>query len=255
MKTWTLAFAALCLTTAGCGTLDFGPRSRVAQQPDMSNYFTQRLEVGRAHLAGGRPTKAIEAFRQASYNSDCAPEAYNGMAVAYAALGRTEVARDLFVRAIDLDPADLRFRRNLAKVGDQIMLARQAATVSPAIAQTAAEPAPAASVIPASATGVAVAGPRIETSRPRAVRTAKVREVFIHTPPTPEEALRTRVAERKLDSALVRAPIMIGARRAQTARAPKPIRIEPASTPRLASVTGRKGSTPSGPARIFLEKP
>ncbi len=206
-------------------------------------------------MADGRPTNSIGAFRQASYNPDFAPEAYNGMAVAYASLGRTDVARDLFVRAIDLDPADQRFRRNLAKVDDQIMLARQAATAALAVTVPAPEQAPATTSVPASpATAVAVAGPRIETSRPRPVRTAKVREVFIRTQPA-QPAPTVRVAERKIEGAVVRAPIMIGAPRAQTAQAPKPIRIELPATRQLAAVTVRRGNAPSGTVRVYLHKP
>ncbi|AOL93197.1 Tetratricopeptide repeat-containing protein [Porphyrobacter sp. LM 6] len=247
MKVWTIALATLSLVTAGCGAFDFTPSTRSAQQVDMSDYFAQRLEAGRLHLAGGRPTKAIEAFRQASYNPAFAPEAFNGMAVAYAAMGRQDVARDMFTRAIDLDPTDMRFRRNLAKVDEQIMLARQAAPVvaDPVVAK--AEPAE-----PTAA--VAIAKPRVQTARPLALKPTKVREVFIRTQPA-QPAVTARVAERKIDGAVVRAPIMIGASRAQTAQAPKPIRIELPGARQLAAVTVRKGNAPSGAVRVYLDKP
>ncbi len=214
----------------------------------MSDYFSQRLEAGRVHLAGGRPTKAIEAFRQASYNPAFAPEAINGMAVAYAAMGRHDVARDMFARAIDLDPTDMRFRRNLAKVDEQIMLARQAAPVlaDPVMAQ--AEPAE-------QTAAVAIAKPRVQTARPLALKPTKVREVFIRTQ-TAEPAPTVRVVERKIEGAVVRAPIMIGAPRPQTAQAaPKPIRIKLPGARQLAAVTVRKGNAPAGAVRVYLDKP
>ena len=244
MGKWVIVGAMLCLTTAGCGAIDFTPRARSAQQVDMSDYFAQRLEAGREHLAGGHPTKAIEAFRQASYNPAFAPEAYNGMAVAYAAIGRQDVARDMFVRAIDLDPNDMRFRRNLAKVDEQIMLARQAV---PAKAEPVA--APAGPVVQTAA--LEVAKPRVQAARPLALKHAKVREVFIRTQ-TAAPAPTLRVAERKIDGALVRAPIMLGQAKPQAAQ---PIHIQLTGARKFAAAPRSTGATPAGPVRIYLDKP
>lgn len=210
----------------------------------MSDYFAQRLEAGRAHLAGGHPTKAIEAFRQASYNPAFAPEAYNGMAVAYAAMGRQDVARDMFVRAIDLDPTDMRFRRNLAKVDEQIMLAQQAAPVT-------AEPVAAPAEPVAQTAAVAVAKPRVKAAGPLALKPAKVREVFIRTQPA-EPAPSVRVAERKIEGALVRAPIMLGQTKLQAAQ---PVRIQLTGARKLAAAPRSTGAAPAGPVRIYLDKP
>ena len=83
---------------------------------DMSDYFAARIESGRMHLAQGRPTQAVTAFRQASYNPAYAGRAYNGMAVAYAQLGREDLARRYFTMAVAADPQDERFARNLARL-------------------------------------------------------------------------------------------------------------------------------------------
>lgn len=111
--------AAMALLT-GCAMFSDVPKSSVAATPlDMSDYFDQRLEQGRQHLAANRPTLAIEAFRQASYDERNSADAYNGMAVAYTMLGRDDVAERLFLRAIEADPTEPKYARNLARLQGQ----------------------------------------------------------------------------------------------------------------------------------------
>lgn len=99
---------------------------------DLSDYYAQRLADGQVHLKAGQPTRAIEAFRQASYSAAHAPSAYNGMAVAYARIGREDVARKLFHRAIALAPTDARFARNLARLDSGTLAAPALAAAPPA---------------------------------------------------------------------------------------------------------------------------
>lgn len=109
-----LVLAATAL--GGCQSI-FGSDSAQAdiRDLDMSEYFEQRLAMGRAHLAAGRPTKAIVAFRQASYDPRFAGEAFNGMAIAYDRIGRADLAARYFAQAVKAAPGDERFARNLAR--------------------------------------------------------------------------------------------------------------------------------------------
>ncbi len=239
MKVWAIVGATLCLATAGCASLDFTPRSKTAQQTDMSGYFAERLEVGRAHLAAGRPTKAIEAFRQASYNNALAPEAFNGMAVAYSTLGRDDVARDLFARAADLDPTDQRYWRNLARVDERIMLAKQ----TPRLAPPAAE----ATVVAPTATAAAEED---DAPQARPLRMAKAKEVFIRTLPA-SQASGAKVPEKKLEGAIVRSAILVTAPRP---RSDYPIRVNVTPTRKIAAASRQAEGTTSLPIRIFLNK-
>ena len=117
MHVRVIASVAALLAVTGCTMPSPGMNLRSASQAsDLSDYFAQRLEAGRSHLDGNRPTLAIEAFRQASYDPRFAADATNGMAVAYARIGRNDVARRLFERALSLDPSNDRFARNLARI-------------------------------------------------------------------------------------------------------------------------------------------
>lgn len=117
-----VALATCTLALGGCQTL-FGTSSFASLTPDenstsldMSDYFASRFETGRLHLTHGRPTQAVIAFRQASYDPAYAGSAYNGMGVAYAQLGRQDLARRYFTMALAAEPQDERFARNLARL-------------------------------------------------------------------------------------------------------------------------------------------
>lgn len=116
------AVAASALLLGGCqsflGQLGFAPRPAATQmaQVDMSDYFQELLLTGKNELRNGRTTQAINAFRQATYDPGHAAEAYNGLGVAYAALGRDDLAKHYFALAVSADPNDPRFARNLARL-------------------------------------------------------------------------------------------------------------------------------------------
>lgn len=120
MKARIIASGLIAALTVGCMS---NPADRqlatVDQSTDLSGYFQQRLEAGRHYLKQDLPTKAIDAFRQASRDPRIAAEAMNGMGVAYTRLGRQDVARTLFLRAVEHDPTDPRFARNLARLDVQ----------------------------------------------------------------------------------------------------------------------------------------
>lgn len=141
-----LALVALALASpglAGCqGLFGQSGSSRVASADvDLSDYFAERVAVGKAMLDRGQYGAALVAFRQARLHQDFAAEAYNGMAVAYARLGRADLAERFFLAASAVDPANPRYLANLQKLQDQAPVMAAAAPAAPApVAQTAPAP-------------------------------------------------------------------------------------------------------------------
>ena len=74
------------------------------------------IQEGREHLRGGRIGLAIEAFNRALAASEDPALAYNGLGVAYARLGRPELAYRLFNKAIMSNPSNPIFAHNLANL-------------------------------------------------------------------------------------------------------------------------------------------
>lgn len=72
------------------------------------------IELGRAHLAAQRNGLAIEAFNRALVFGEPAAPAFNGLGVAYARLGRADLAYRFFTQASAADPANPLYARNLA---------------------------------------------------------------------------------------------------------------------------------------------
>ncbi|WP_156500365.1 tetratricopeptide repeat protein [Croceicoccus bisphenolivorans] len=117
-KIATIAGLVLAATSlGGCQSIfGSGTASADLNDIDMTDYFQQRLTMGKLHLQGGRPTRAIVAFRQASYDPRFAGEAFNGMAIAYDRIGRADLAARYFAQAVEAAPGDERFARNLARL-------------------------------------------------------------------------------------------------------------------------------------------
>jgi Flp pilus assembly protein TadD len=70
-------------------------------------------EAGRAQLADGQPGLAIESFQRAVASGEPAGPALNGLGVAYARLGRDDLAERFFREAMAADPANGRYADNL----------------------------------------------------------------------------------------------------------------------------------------------
>lgn len=248
MKGRISAIVALALVSAGCSSLDFGPRPKTAQNIELDQYFASRLAAARQYLNQGQITKAIEAFRQASYNEATAPEALNGMGVAYSMLGRDDVARDLFARAIDRNPADERFWRNLARVDEKIMLAAKRA---PAPADVV--PAPVA--VPAASRLAAMEAPLQPAVAPpvqaRTLRKAKVTEVFISTKGDDRVAAAGIPATGTVDAGKKSVPVRVVSR-PSSSRYPIRIRLAPSDKSGEPPASERKGQ--AYPIRIALTK-
>lgn len=107
--------------------------------------MAQATAQGRAYLAAGQTGLAIQSFQQALGANEPAAPALNGMGVAFARLGRYDVAERMFQEAMRVDPADGRYARNLATLMNSPALAmRHDGDIANRIADASAAPARAA---------------------------------------------------------------------------------------------------------------
>lgn len=110
-----LAVAGTAILT-GCGS----PLSRIrltgaATQELTAAPINSDLAAGKRALADGQYGAAVAALRLARLDPGCAAEATNGLGVAYAQLGRDDLAERYFRQAAAMDPLDRRFTANLAR--------------------------------------------------------------------------------------------------------------------------------------------
>lgn len=77
-------------------------------------YLADQLAAGRVALEEGRHAEAIAAFSRLRGEPGYDAEACNGLAVAWAGIGRDDLAAAYFRRALALAPGEQRYRRNLA---------------------------------------------------------------------------------------------------------------------------------------------
>lgn len=113
----TIVAAAL----AGCSAFSGGPKlARNMAPPTHHNLAAANssVEQGRQFLDAGQYGQAIEAFQIALVSGEPAAPAYNGLGVAFARLGRFELAERYFQRAVAMDPTDQRYVLNLANLID-----------------------------------------------------------------------------------------------------------------------------------------
>jgi len=221
----------LAISLGGCQSM-FGGGSYTARSTavdpanvDLSGYFAERLEAGKLHLRSNRPTQAITAFRQASYDPAYSGDAYNGMGVAYAQIGRADLAKRYFGMAVAAAPADERFVRNLARLESQgaaseIQLAAQDQQREPVVA----------------AEDKQAAAPAQQAAAPVPLLRVSDREVQIHaggTPARPEvRVTRGRSVASQSDLPATRAtdgsqyPVRIALADTSATPARYPIRIE-----------------------------
>ena len=109
---------ALAFALSGCQLLGIGGHGRAALRDDSSailkDFGADQLAQGRQALVEGRTVDAIDAFVIAKAFPEQAPAAFNGLAVAYSRLGRTDLAERFFQSAVALAPQEDRYRSNLA---------------------------------------------------------------------------------------------------------------------------------------------
>lgn len=125
---------AVGVSLSGCQAL-FGPRTAhvdSASQSAMAQaQLNPALDQGRQLLKAGRIAQAIELLRVAQRDPSSMAEASNGLGVAYAKLGRHDLADRYFKMALALEPADTRFAANMIRLQRDYDLAtkRQEAAV------------------------------------------------------------------------------------------------------------------------------
>src|SRR5579863_8268985 len=88
-------------------------RSSQTIDVDYSPLIDPATQSGRALLANGMPGAAIESFERALSAGEPVAPAINGLWIAYARLGRFDLAKRFFERAIAADPANDRYQDNL----------------------------------------------------------------------------------------------------------------------------------------------
>lgn len=120
-----IAFTIVLPLVSGC-SVKFGRSARLAPEirvpqadkEDMQAWALAQLQVGRDALADKQYAKAIVAFRNARLASGETAAVLNGMAIAYAGIGRADLAEQHFQQAIAEAPDNLRYRHNLQRLYD-----------------------------------------------------------------------------------------------------------------------------------------
>ena len=118
----TFATLPLALTLlAGCQSLSSNSSRlqagiRVSGESGASAAAGQQLVEGRAALDTRNYAAAVAAFRNAAFDPALAASAHNGLAVAYAGIGRNDLASRYFRMAIAEDSGNPRYQANLVRV-------------------------------------------------------------------------------------------------------------------------------------------
>lgn len=109
------------------------PRAAPAAQASAST------EAGRRELDAGQPGAAIEKFRAALAAGEPMAPALNGLAVAYARIGRFDLAQRFFEQASAADPGNPRYAANLtALIRSPLFAARNEGDVAAGLLRQAA---------------------------------------------------------------------------------------------------------------------
>lgn len=118
----TFATLPLALTLlAGCQSLSSNSSRlqggiRVSSESGAKAAAVHQLAEGRAALDTRNYAAAVAAFRNAAFDPALVASAHNGLAVAYAGIGRNDLASRYFRMAIAEDPGNPRYQANLARV-------------------------------------------------------------------------------------------------------------------------------------------
>lgn len=104
---------ALSACSSGANHARFTPRVIGVEQQESA---LSQTDQGRVHLYAHRTGLAVESFRNALANGEAPAPAYNGLGVAYARLGRPDLAETYFSRAMASDPANPHFAENFARL-------------------------------------------------------------------------------------------------------------------------------------------
>lgn len=132
---------ALSLTVSGCGI--FHKQSGVARSlerkaaTELAYDGSFEFEFARASLIDERYGQAITSFRKSEIYPKYQAESDNGLGIAYAALGRNDLALRYFRKAVDFAPGEAKFLANLNRLETAIAAANERS--APALAALAAK--------------------------------------------------------------------------------------------------------------------
>lgn len=135
----------LALPLAGCGLFfagNGGPEVAVRAHDngalDPRTAGEAAMAEGRAAMRGGNLIAAMSAFRIAQRDPLTAADATNALGVAWAALGRHDLAEKMFLEAIALAPRDRRFAANLERLlAERVVPGFQPTETAPRLAHSA----------------------------------------------------------------------------------------------------------------------
>lgn len=237
---FAVSIVAFGLSLGGCQMLGLGGSMASASTEQMrtgisADFGAQQLEEGRRALVEGRTADAIGSFMLARTFPEQSAAAFNGLAVSYSRLGRTDLAERFFQTAIAMAPSEERFRTNLAVFYSRNGSLRQSA---PEMALAPVEQAPLAAPVAVVAEAPrpvrALGGGLTVQSPPAHVQRVSLNEVRVSGPATRSASAASRGGHR--------AVINVGASQAQE----YPIRITLADAPPR---RGRSGY----PVRVDLD--
>ena len=260
-----IGLAAGAAMLSGCQGFPLGKwafaKPRSASQAGVADvaFSEATLQEGRQQLEQGRISEAIASFRMAMMAPATRAEASNGLAVAYAKLGRSDLADRYFREAMTLDPDNSKFAANLLRLQQQtiLMAAEERATmladasVPSAAVAASAQDTPLAqndSLVRVSRGEVHLALSSEQTAAPR--MTVRSRMAVAEAAPVASEG-PSKVAVK--DSSVTPAAEVTA--EAKPASASKtivyPVRLELSGSSRTARVS-KLDSSPAYPIRIAL---
>lgn len=133
---------AASVSLTGCQAI-FGSRTAHVDSADgaqiASAEVNPALDQGRQLLMAGRIAQAIGLLRVAQRDPDSMAEASNALGVAYAKLGRHDLADRYFRMALSLEPGDARFAANMLRLQHDYDLAQRRNEEAAQMALRAAE--------------------------------------------------------------------------------------------------------------------
>lgn len=110
---------AAALALGGCQSfvkaLGFGPKPNTQIEQRAEVFGSEELANGRLALEQGNVAAAIQQFRLAALNQEHAADAFNGLGVSYARLGRADLAERYFQTAVKIAPSNPKYASNLAR--------------------------------------------------------------------------------------------------------------------------------------------
>lgn len=115
----TASCIAAALALGGCqsfiSSLGFGLKDSAKTERRAEIFGGDELEKGKLALKQGNITIAIQQFRLAALNEQYAADAFNGLGIAYAQLGRADLAARYFRTAVELGTDNPKYAANLAR--------------------------------------------------------------------------------------------------------------------------------------------